>query len=84
MISRRVLSLALGLLVFLMVLLPMPLEAQTCTDGDIRFKNGNNGDQIEVCHSDRWKGVCDDRSQSFRGNNARVACRHLGYGRIIR
>ena len=69
-------SLALGLFMVLAVLLFLPSRAQS-TDGDIRFANGNNGDQIEIEHNGVWKAVCDDNWSTPA--NEDVACKHLSF-----
>ena len=56
-----------------------------CRDGDIRLVNMNGGHQyegrVEVCLNDQWGTVCDDYWKS-NPNNARVACRQLGFSDI--
>ena len=54
-----------------------------CNNGDIRLVNGGNRyeGRVEVCLSNQWGTVCDDYWKS-NPNNARVACRQLGYSDI--
>ena len=53
-----------------------------CTYGDIRLANfyiGNYGrseGRVEVCYNNEWGTVCNGY---WNGNDARVACRQLGY-----
>lgn len=58
------------------------VEGGTCTNGAIRKIRNNNGTpyrgagRIDVCSGNQWGTVCDDY---FDNNDARVACRQLGY-----
>lgn len=49
-----------------------------CCDGDIRLLDGRalNEGRVEVCHSGRWKTVCDN---SWSEREAKVVCKQLGY-----
>ena len=51
-----------------------------CSSGDIRLTNGRTlyEGRIEVCHNGVWGAICNDFwTQS--NNNAKVACKQLGY-----
>ena len=49
-----------------------------CCDGQIRLAGGSlsNEGRVEICRSGQWKTVCDN---NWRGNEARVVCRQLGF-----
>ena len=54
-----------------------------CTDGDIQIISYNNNNKhigrIEVCVNGTWGTVCSD---FFDDNDAKVACRQLGYSHL--
>ena len=66
---------------------PMPayicMVVASCGNGDIRLMNGGHQyeGRLEVCINNQWGTVCDDFWKS-NSNNARVACRQLGYSDI--
>ena len=50
-----------------------------CSSGDIRLFEGHNAEQevtVEVCLEGVWYSVCDI---GWYSDDARVACRHLGF-----
>lgn len=49
-----------------------------CTDGDLRLIDGTNDfeGRVEMCKSNSYGTICDDRWELF---DAIVACRQLGY-----
>ena len=49
-----------------------------CEDGQLRLVDGNqfNSGRLEACYHNEWGTVCD---QWFDINDARVACRKLGF-----
>ena len=48
-----------------------------CTNGDLYLVDGvsENEGRLEICHSNQWGTVCDDR---WNSNGTAVACRQLG------
>ena len=50
----------------------------TCTDNDIDLVRGmdNTEGEVQICHSNEWRDVCDD---SWNDNSAGVVCRQLGH-----
>jgi len=50
-----------------------------CTEGDIRLtdivSNDSTKGQVEICHNNEWRTVCDD---SWNEIDGMVACRQLG------
>ena len=52
--------------------------SDNCIHGSIRLVGGNSSyeGRVEVCVSGKWGTVCN---RGWRDNDARVACRQLGY-----
>ena len=50
----------------------------TCTDNDIELVRGDNNSEgeVQICHNNEWRDVCDD---SWNDNSAGVVCRQLGH-----
>ena len=57
---------------------PTGYGVASCQHGALRLVNGGTSNQgrLEICIYSVWGTVCDD---SFDTNDARVACRQLGY-----
>ena len=49
----------------------------TCIEGDIRLTGGivDAKGQVEICHNNEWRAICDD---SWNDIDGMVACRQLG------
>jgi len=58
------------------------LQTKSVEDGAIRLVDGSTPyeGRIEIFHAGRWGTICDDR---WTMNNAKVACKQLGYGKAI-
>ena len=49
-----------------------------CTDGELQLRGGNTSREgrVEMCYERQWGTVCDN---SWGTNDAKVACRQLGF-----
>ena len=54
-------------------------RSTNCTDGEVRlaYRLTNSIGQVEVCTGNTWFAVCSD--SSWRGEEADVVCRQLGF-----
>ena len=54
------------------------VPAGQSSDGDVRLidSSGGSSGRLEIYYDNQWGTVCDD---NFTSNDARVACRQLGY-----
>ena len=52
--------------------------ADVCVHGDLRLVGGSDSleGRLEICYFNQWGTICDD---SWTTNEARVACKQLGY-----
>ena len=59
----------------------VPVEQQSCRDGDVRLAGGGKKGEgwVEVCINNRWGTVCGDSSANWGHNEAAIVCRQLGY-----
>lgn len=49
-----------------------------CTDGAVRLRGGNSEYEgtVEVCYSNAWGTICDNRWSDFDAN---IVCQQLGH-----
>ncbi len=54
------------------------MPANGCTPDDLRLVGGDNDreGEVEICHNNQWRNVCDDDWEKVDAN---VACKQLGY-----
>ena len=59
----------------------VPVEQQSCRDGDVRLAGGGKKGEgwVEVCINNRWGTVCGDSSANWGHDEAAIVCRQLGY-----